>query len=145
MKRQFKFRAWHKELKVMINFDLESLSEGNGVVWFFTDDYRLDHNPEKYWHGWPTDNRVLVMEYLGEDCKDSEGMEICEGDLLTNEFLQGKLVQVKYALSSFYVEELHKFKNNNYLRQSAFREFVEHQPCKIIGNIHQNPELLKGE
>ena len=140
MKRQFKFRAWCKNSEchpvgIMRDFSFDKI---------FTNTYGdrfIEIEPPYILQL----KDVIVMQYLGEDCKDINGTELCEGDLITNDFNQGRLCQIKYSHGVFYVIELHKFKNNNYLRQSEVWEYCAHNPCRIMGNIYQNPELLTGE
>jgi len=51
---------------------------------------------------------------------------------------------IKYSIGNFYAEEIRKHKNNNFLRGISVRELIGIPSTKIIGNIHQNPELLNG-
>lgn len=71
---------------------------------------------------------LILMQYTG--LKDKSGREIYEGDIIEN--WQGRKSEVKF-----------------YDRLGAFEMFdgPEHitQPWEIIGNVYQNPEMLKRE
>ena len=93
-----------------------------------------------------------VGQYTGY--KDVDGKEIYEGDILETPDVTGdEMIRmiVKYGEHSkmqcriheevgFYIE----FVNNNW--NDIFRhDFLYWQGSKVVGNIHDNPELLKGE
>lgn len=86
--------------------------------------------------------------------KDADGKEIYEGDILeTPDIIGDEVIRmiVKYGEHSkmqcriheevgFYIE----FVNNNW--NDMFRhDFLYWQGSKVVGNIYDNPELLKGE
>jgi len=75
----------------------------------------------------------IVSQYTG--LKDKNGKEIFEGDIVKQ---NNRNKEVKYKDGYFYVDwadvydaVLGKFKNNQYGR------------VEVIGNIYENPELLK--
>ena len=92
-----------------------------------------------------------VGQYTGY--KDVDGKEIYEGDILeTPDIIGDEVIRmiVKYGEHSkmqcriheeagFYIE----FVNNNW--NDIYRhDFLYWQGSKVVGNIHDNPELLKG-
>lgn len=68
---------------------------------------------------------------------DCNGNEIYEGDIL--KWFTGKMYVVKFWRGMFYasVEEC----NDGILGSFPLHAFTE---CEIVGNIYDNPELLKG-
>ncbi len=132
--REIKFRAWNKELRRMVN--------------------KLNLNFEK------DDNHVL-MQYTG--LKDKNGKEIYEGDLVklmewkSNPDIY-KVHPITYKIdwdecgARFHMyspDELWGKLPNGKERETdegieIFRDFSsEEQIIEIIGNIYENPELLK--
>lgn len=71
-----------------------------------------------------------VMQYTG--LTDKEGVELYEGDIIENEDLDKRLIL--YCLNGF---EMRIMNGNRDSRGTTW-----HFTFKIIGNIHENPELL---
>lgn len=113
MKREIKFRAWSKESNKMMN-------------WYFI---KSVNNLTKLL----TLNHVEVMQFTG--LTDKNGKEIYEGDVLK---ASDSIIEIEYKGRGFEGIYLNKdemfnspIQNNNYLY------------WEIIGNIYENPELLK--
>ena len=117
--REIKFRAWDKKDKEMFCFDIYD---------------GCPYHHEK--------DRRVVMQYTG--LKDKNGKEIYEGDIVRfiswiNEYNPEEIVIVRPV----------KFENG------CFSPVPTHEECEdgyyswglkdfeIIGNIHENPELIK--
>lgn len=81
-------------------------------------------------------------QYTG--LKDKNGKEIYEGDVLRDTLCEGIsnnniLVIFREDLSSFALSK------NGWMHDHFFKEGVEANATEIIGNIYDNPEILKSE
>jgi len=116
--REIKFRAW---------FD-----NGKAQDMFFVGDAYGTAHPMDCCRYAQDGQPVTLMQYTG--LKDANGVEIYEGDVVD---FYGVNCEVIWAESdaSFFVESPDKS-----LCESG-QEFSEN--CEVIGNIYQNPELLK--
>lgn len=77
---------------------------------------------------------ATVGQYTG--LKDKNGKEICEGDILLDE--SGTYAVVGYSMGAFYVDFGEGFD------LQYFTECID-EICEVVGNIHDDPELLKTE
>ena len=120
-----KFRAWDKETKTMIevssiNFEEHLILGGH---WEFgqTESIKFDE--------------IELMQSTG--LKDKDGQEIFEGDILKSN---------KYITSVFYEDGAYcvKFRRtpNTTVTMNVI-SFIEKYKTRIVGNIYENPELLK--
>jgi len=117
--REIKFRAWQDEEKIM--FEPEHINC-----------YQMARHSK-----WPERQFRDLMQYTG--LKDKNGKEIYEGDYVKcrvknkDDWHEG---QIKFNRSSWVVFKYTK--GHCFMRRtSAYREY------EIIGNIHENPELIK--
>ena len=129
--REIKFRVWSVLATRMINWE------------------NIFHLPAwEIFPGTPEQRPFNVMQYTG--LKDKNGVEIYEGDILelrVNPFNKKRdLFQVVFKDGGFRDEW------NNYIGQYLPPDIRNRQggrvrlneACEIIGNIYENPELLKG-
>lgn len=114
--REIKFRAWDGEK--MISPD------------------SIDRNGVAHWkeNSIPETSKTL-MQYTG--LKDSKGTEIYEGDILTGGF------EIKWCNHGY--DDTLAFhpidKNDNHV--NYYYGGWDAEDFEVIGNIHENPELLK--
>lgn len=119
MNREIKFRAWDAENEVMHN--TVNLNEG---VAFLTGYQWLNKESR---HG-----KLTLMQYTG--LKDKNGQEIYEGDIVQHSFDTGAKDAPRKV----------EFLNCCY-QYAAYYYSFEHgaSEVEVIGNIHENPELLE--
>lgn len=81
---------------------------------------------------------IVIPETIGQysGLKDKNGKKIFEGDFLINGD-NIMLVIFRKDLASFALSK------KGWLHDHFFQEAVSNSDCEIIGNIHDNPELLR--
>lgn len=92
--------------------------------------YRDIPNLLVYGFEWVLVDKETVGRYTG--LTDKNGTRIFEGDIVKNEF--GEIAEVEFLFGRF-------VPFNRYPEYKCF--FCER--CEVIGNIHDNPELLEVE
>ena len=115
--REFKFRAWNgKEMYTPIMAD--------GYAYITADDldgfYPSDHT---------------VMQYTG--LIDVNGVEIYENDVLSIQGVYQPLFVIEWGSFGWVL-----FDGNDGILQDEQDAFIS--GVKVAGNIHENPELMKG-
>lgn len=127
--REIKFRAWHKAEKRFINLNGMSTEFGTmtdkGQVYGITEqgvlrEYDIDE--------------IELMQYT--DLKDKNGKEIFEGDIVKPFTDDINIAQIIYLAPKFVIAT--KKKDGSYLLWNYLKDEIE-----IIGNIHQDKNLLK--
>lgn len=109
-----------------IKFRGKSLNNG---MWVYGD---LQHKGKRTFIEYEVDP-ATVGQYTG--LKDKNGKEIYEGDILQDEIgFKGKIIYSMGALCGDFGEGF------------ELQYFYEglHEACILVGNIYDNPELLKG-
>lgn len=98
----------------------------------------IAHEIVPYKHGEPVVevDPKTVGQYT--DFNDKNGKEIFEGDIL---LIYGVKHIVRYKFAAFFACPINNQRTNESLLYSVVSAF---DSCEIIGNIHDNPKLLKG-
>jgi len=138
--REIKFRAWDKTNRRMLPVNDINWVEGNArynidfiTVW--DDELNTGYTLDTH------DNDFELMQYTG--LKDKNGKEIYEGDILNYPKHKGYYL-IKWICDG--AEEVSDCgfacerdkPSYNYMLPSVWKRM------EVIGNVHQNPELLKG-
>ncbi len=153
MNDRFKFRVWDVQHQKYLDFDLLDKESLNDFSYFATDE-TPDYNEQIIGSGntcW-----ALIIEQC-TSLKDKNGNLIYEGDIISD-FKYGVNCVVKFGVLNFkkvseydgsirdvtcecfYFTELETGKVLNVFRQS---HNIPGNDWKIIGNIHENGDLLK--
>jgi len=126
--REIKFRAWDKELKFFTSTS-QYFVEFDGSAWFNLgtadhQDYLVDQS-----------SKLVLMQYTG--LKDKNGKEIYSGDLLAFESAEWRRNPAK----DDYIFQVEQSETGEWVGAGICTECATY--CEIIGNIHENPELLE--
>lgn len=142
--RERKFRAWSKVKNKMYSFQganyLSGITFSNNSSGETINKVAI-HDNDRGVIEWKEADDFVFMEFTG--LKDKNGKEIYEGDII---------VPDTYHFNDPFVVEygVQEFADDNYGECSAgwniplhyVQEFGDRCPCKVIGNIYENPELL---
>ena len=125
--REINFRAWDKKLKELTNYSISGI-----FIEFYnkdTDCWEIDREGERF----------ILCQYIG--LKDISGREIYEGDIVKAISFARWIGVVKYSdeNQAFIFDDLDKkYRGKSTVFMNQFDDGFE-----IIGNIYENPELLK--
>ena len=116
--REIKFRAWDNKREEMLSFNLFYLSTQENIVVAYRE-HLLDNE------GFvirAKEDKLILMQYTG--LKDTKNQEIYEGDIY--QWIGGKREVVKW---------------DNAL--AGWQPIDGASVGEVVGNIHENPELLE--
>lgn len=146
--REIKFRAFSKELGTIHEVDL--INWENGFV--HLKQFAIYNEENEQALGGAMMDKLVVMQFTG--LHDKNGKEIYEGDIIGTSDTYKPIFVVKFGEYSDCVEEYGydgcgwyldmgkeqiSLARMSHINSSGF----EVPGCEVIGNIHQNPELLK--
>lgn len=128
-----KFRAYHKELKMMFEVLAIDLFNKAVTVKFDKEHYRIYSFDD-----------IILMHSTG--LKDKNGAEIFEGDIvkscvLINGHIYEYVGQVKFVAFSWVVSDKAGIYDPFYNYEDSCPDEI--WEIEVIGNIYQNPELLE--
>lgn len=133
MNREIEFRAWDKKQKRM----LYGVSIGTIKVW--------DENAPLISHEFSYSEDCIFEQYTG--LRDKNGKKIYEGDIVkTNSpdranFNAGAIVMQQQM---YLIINTPTYGDARLFHSEPLGYYCDIE-CEIIGNIHENPELLGGE
>jgi uncharacterized phage protein (TIGR01671 family) len=133
--RTIKFRAWDESIRRMCEVvSLDFRSNQARVRW-----YESETKQGEYYELLHSDNLIL-MQFTG--LVDKDGKEIYEGDIIT---IDSEFDKKHYKGNVYWNWKLGMFRMKSFDRESFFGVLLTqpHYEAKVIGNIFQNPELLK--
>lgn len=126
--REIKFRAWHIEREKM--FCVESLQ--------LEDEYYVLNDGDIYSDAFSVKKSdIQLMQFIG--IQDKSGREVYEGDIIQYG------TPPTYQSSIFWSPQDFGFVTYNELlgEYTGLSFFTGYKNFKVIGNVHQNPELLE--
>lgn len=126
--RKIKFRAWHKEKKIM--------GEVLGIDILHKEIFFSNEDVDCYEH--VDFKNIELMQYT--ELKDKNNKEIYEGDIVKLRANHGIGVVKYYDEWGAFVVEYIKPRPLSVLGINYYKEDTE-----ILGNIYENPELLGGK
>lgn len=132
MSREIKFRAWNKDSKEWV----DDISQQVLQIYLGMDGEIIATDGDNIWNNI---ENLELNQYTG--MKDKDGKEIYEGDLLEHDDFDGIAWATYEPNEVVYDDEegIVCFKNDSPNLLSYYRNL------KVVGNIYENPELLKGE
>lgn len=130
--REIKFRAFDKKVKrmftpTMLDFHHTVREQGMVNVWH-------QHSQVSDDGEWKDHENIELMQFTG--LKDKNGVEIYENDILS--LVYGSINMIGYVKLEDSGEWILYKDKGNYLSVHSNIDRI-----KIIGNIHENPELLE--
>lgn len=125
MSREIKFRAWDKKHRKYTKVLKIYFGSGGNNLGALVEDYETNYALELQ------ANQVELEQYTG--LKDKNGKEIYEGDIVKDHNEWIAVIVWREKMAAFGIKWVDGVED----------DFEFHLPCEIIGNIHENPELLE--
>jgi len=120
--RDIKFRAWNT-ITERYHYNIQNVHDEQ-----FSDSFQniLD------------DDELIVEEFTG--LKDKNGVEIYDGDIVKYGEDKDFIFVVIFKYGCFYA---HNILGEKFMTDSLLGSLVMSEKVSVIGNIHENPELLE--
>lgn len=134
MTREIKFRAWTPPEKPYRDVESASVGHNGKMIYegFSVSCKGTPHNSIGY-------TPLRLMQYTG--LKDKNGKEIYEGDIVEWKYINAwQRNEIKWVQGGF-VSIMTAFKDE--LNEMQSLSLISKLDCENIGNIYENPELLK--
>ena len=95
------------------------------------------------WVNHERQNNIIIEEWAG--LADNNGSDIYEGDLLAWPENSDYVFKVEFKLGCYVARCYHngELSSVDYLNPTLIKRKNAKCPLEVIGNIHQNPELLE--
>ena len=139
--REIEFRIYDKELEKMVYFDDEDYDYRPPLTFRLDQVFRKDSQYNDYedfeWND--ISSKVEIMQYTG--LKDENGKKIFEGDIVKDEYC---IYEVVYDGNGYYVKVVKLLKACG-TEEGLLYDLSDYKDLEIIGNIWDNPDLLKEE
>lgn len=134
--REIKFRCWDKDEEVMFK------QADIGSIDFSYKQINIENDQYSYLESYDKDGSFKLMQYTG--LKDKNGVEIYEGDIAKESRKRVKnqrhfVVVWNNDIGSYTFKPLDKTETSYPCFNIGTIKSLE-----VIGNIYENPELLKG-
>lgn len=137
--RPIKFRAWDKEYYEMC-YKIDAISFRDGACFVTFNRKKIEATDDL-----KVPDRAILLEYTG--LLDKNGKEVYEGDIIIGwdsglttkavlKFGTGTYDSGHYRFTGFYFDDIEE----DFAKNSWNIELME-----VVGNIYENPELLKNE
>jgi uncharacterized phage protein (TIGR01671 family) len=152
--REIKFRAWDKTRQIMfvpigysyIDGYLTCISEAkrtmqNDVTEHLDETWYEDYREPRYSDG---KSEIILMQYTG--LKDKNGKEIYEGDIVQSiDWGQPKRARAMVIFEGYEWKTVPKNRGSHKTAYDLWSQVwgKEGEFVEVIGNIHENPELLE--
>ena len=127
-----KFRVWNEKTESFIDYGDLMLDLKNGKAYsgdVGIPEYTID-----------VTNQVILMQYTG--CRDKNGIEIYEGDVIKDKY--DKIWLVQWYVGAFVITNKIPDSDGQTTTYSHFSNVSNHHfYFEVIGNMWENPELLE--
>lgn len=139
MAKSIKYRAWLKRTKTIHEVAVIDTTNGNVV---FKEDYRqmVYKTPPVVCHVWEHSKSVILMQSTG--FRDKKGVMIFEGDIFYVEAPATPMKMLKGEVRRS-IEGSWIFGGDGDREEDGYLLIWRRDSGKVIGNIYENPELLK--